>query len=119
MIQVGGEVEHTAATGRGPVNALDNALRKGLEKFYPKLHEMSLLDFKVRVLSPNLNDAPGTASRVRVLIESGDHKSRWMTMGVSFNIIEASWQALVDSVNYKLFKDDQEKLARLQAQENA
>ncbi len=118
MIQVGGEVEHTAATGRGPVNALDNALRKGLEKFYPKLHEMSLLDFKVRVLSPNLNDAPGTASRVRVLIESGDHKSRWMTMGVSFNIIEASWQALVDSVNYKLFKDDQEKLARLQAQEN-
>ena len=119
MIQVGGEVEHTASTGRGPVNALDNALRKGLEKFYPKLHEMSLLDFKVRVLSPNLNACPGTASGVRVLIESGDHKSRWITMGVSFNIIEASWQALVDSVNYKLFKDDQEKLARLQAQDQA
>jgi len=117
MIQVGGESEHTAATGRGPVNALDNALRKGLEKFYPNLKEMNLLDFKVRVLSPSQNDAPGTASRVRVLIESGDHKSRWITVGVSFNIIEASWQALVDSVNYKLFKDDQERLAKLQERE--
>lgn len=106
MIQVGGVVEHTAATGKGPVNALDNALRKGLEKFYPNLQQMSLLDFKVRVLSPSLNTASGTASRVRVLIESGDQKARWITMGVSYNIIEASWQALVDSVNYKLFKDD-------------
>jgi 2-isopropylmalate synthase len=118
MIRVGGESEHTAATGRGPVNALDNALRKGLEKFYPSLKEMNLLDFKVRVLSPNQNDAPGTASRVRVLIESGDHKARWITVGVSFNIIEASWQALVDSVNYKLFKDDQERLAKLREREN-
>ncbi|MGM0424827.1 MAG: citramalate synthase [Thermodesulfobacteriota bacterium] len=107
MIQVGGEVEHTAATGKGPVNALDNALRKGLEKFYPDLQDMDLLDFKVRVLSPSVNSSSGTASRVRVLIESGDQKAKWITMGVSFNIIEASWQALVDSVNYKLFKDDQ------------
>ncbi|MFW6314901.1 MAG: alpha-isopropylmalate synthase regulatory domain-containing protein, partial [Desulfohalobiaceae bacterium] len=107
MIQVGGVVEHTAATGKGPVNALDNALRKGLEKFYPNLQEMSLLDFKVRVLSPSINASSGTASRVRVLIESGDQRSKWITMGVSFNIIEASWQALVDSVNYKLFKDNQ------------
>jgi 2-isopropylmalate synthase len=112
MIQVGGETEHTAATGKGPVNALDNALRKGLETFYPNLKEMSLLDFKVRVLQPAMMDSGGTASRVRVLIESGDSKTRWMTVGVSFNIIEASWQALVDSVNYKLFKDDQEKQAR-------
>jgi 2-isopropylmalate synthase len=107
MIQVGGVVEHTAATGKGPVNALDNALRKGLEKFYPNLQEMSLLDFKVRVLSPSINASSGTASRVRVLIESGDQKAKWITMGVSFNIIEASWKALVDSVHYKLFKDDQ------------
>ncbi len=113
MIQVGGEIEHTAATGKGPVNALDNALRKGLEKFYPNLKKMSLLDFKVRVLSPHFNDSSGTASRVRVLIESGDHKCKWITMGVSYNIIEASWKALVDSVNYKLFKDDQEKLDKL------
>lgn len=115
MIKVGGEVEHTASTGRGPVNALDNALRKGLEKFYPGLTEMKLLDFKVRVLSPNINDSPGTASRVRVLIESGDPSDRWITVGVSFNIIEASWQALVDSVNYKLYKDDQNKLKKIHA----
>ncbi|MFP4213530.1 MAG: citramalate synthase [Desulfohalobiaceae bacterium] len=107
MIQVGGVVEHTAATGKGPVNALDNALRKGLETFYPNLKDMNLLDFKVRVLSPSVNSSSGTASRVRVLIESGDQRSKWITMGVSFNIIEASWQALVDSVHYKLFKDDQ------------
>ena len=115
MIQVGGEIEHTAATGKGPVNALDNALRKGLEKFYPDIKEMNLLDFKVRVLSPSINSHAGTASRVRVLIESGDPQYRWITVGVSYNIIEASWQALVDSVNYKLFKDDQEKLARIQS----
>lgn len=107
MIQVGGETVHTAATGKGPVNALDNALRKGLEYYYPQLiHDMNLLDFKVRILAPNVNDAPGTASRVRVFIESGDKEKRWTTVGVSFNIIEASWQALLDSINYKLFKDD-------------
>ncbi|MCF8037840.1 MAG: citramalate synthase [Desulfohalobiaceae bacterium] len=109
MIQVGGEIEHTAATGDGPVNALDNALRKGLEIFYPSLKEMTLLDFKVRVLTPNQNLCPGTASRVRVLIESGDHHDRWVTVGVSENIVEASWQALVDSINYKLFKDDKSR----------
>jgi 2-isopropylmalate synthase len=109
MIQVGGEIEHTAATGKGPVNALDNAMRKGLEKFYPSLQNMSLLDFKVRVLSPSINDQSGTASRVRVLIESGDTQARWITVGVSYNIIEASWQALVDSIDYKLFQDDLNK----------
>ena len=109
MIQVGGEIEHTAATGDGPVNALDNALRKGLEIFYPSLKEMTLMDFKVRVLTPNQNLCPGTASRVRVLIESGDQHDRWVTVGVSENIVEASWQALVDSINYKLFKDDQRR----------
>ncbi|MGL1862521.1 MAG: citramalate synthase [Pseudodesulfovibrio sp.] len=106
IVDVQGEVEHTAATGMGPVNALDRALRKGLERFYPKLSEVRLLDFKVRVLSGAVRDTGGTASFVRVLIESGDSHERWTTMGVSHNIIEASWQAVVDAINYKLFKDD-------------
>lgn len=105
MIRVGGKIEHTAAMGNGPVNALDNAIRKALEKFYPQLKEMELLDYKVRVISAG----EGTGAKVRVLIESGDHKKkeRWGTVGVSENIVEASWQALVDSINYKLMKDDE------------
>ncbi|MDC0335521.1 citramalate synthase [Pseudodesulfovibrio sp.] len=106
IVNVKGQVEHTAATGMGPVNALDRALRKGLERFYPKLSEVRLLDFKVRVLSGAVRDTGGTASFVRVLIETGDKYERWTTMGVSHNIIEASWQAVVDAINYKLFKDD-------------
>ena len=114
MLRVGGMVEHTAATGKGPVNAMDCALRKGLERFYPNLAEMRLMDFKVRVLAVANKDEghSGTASVVRVLIESGDQKSRWTTVGVSYNIIEASRQALEDSINYKLFKDDQKKLTQ-------
>jgi 2-isopropylmalate synthase len=102
MVKVGGRVEHTAATGNGPVNALDNAIRKALEKFYPQLADMELVDYKVRVLSTG----QGTGSRVRVLVESGDHVDKWGTVGVSENIIEASWQALVDSISYKLLKDE-------------
>ncbi len=109
MVRVGGMLSHTAATGKGPVNALDNALRKALEQFYPNLKEMRLLDFKVRVLTPKDPEFAGTASMVRVFIESGDQKQRWITVGVSYNIIEASWKALQDSVIYKLFKDDREK----------
>lgn len=114
MLRVGGLVEHTAATGKGPVNAMDGALRKALERFYPNLAEMRLLDFKVRVLAgmPSADGHRGTASVVRVLIESGDHTHRWTTVGVSYNIIEASRQALEDSINYKLFKDDQRKLTQ-------
>ncbi|GAG48078.1 unnamed protein product, partial [marine sediment metagenome] len=93
--------EHTAAKGEGPVNALDNALRKALLEFYPTLAKMHLTDFKVRVL----DERAGTAARVRVLIQSQDEKDSWGTVGVSENIIEASWQALVDSVEYKLLKD--------------
>jgi len=96
-------VEHTAAEGSGPVNALDNALRKALEKFYPKLKELKLLDYKVRVLPAGL----GTASATRVLIESGDKQSRWGTVGVSDNIIDASYQALIDSIDYKLHKSEE------------
>lgn len=101
MLNVNGDIEHTAAVGNGPVNALDNALRKALEKFYPALREVSLIDYKVRVLT----GIRGTASRVRVLIESGDKQRKWGTVGVSDNIIEASWLALVDSIEYKLLKD--------------
>jgi len=100
-VKVKGIEEHTAADGDGPVNALDNALRKALKSFYPTLSRMHLSDFKVRVL----DEKAGTAARVRVLIQSQDENESWGTVGVSGNIIEASWQALVDSVEYKLLKD--------------
>ncbi len=102
MVKVSGHIEHTAATGKGPVNALDNALRKALEKFYPTLRDVKLLDYKVRVLTAG----KGTTARVRVLVESGDKDNRWGTVGVSENIIEASYQAIVDSVEYKLLKEE-------------
>ena len=101
MVRVGDQVEHTAAVGNGPVNALDNAIRKALDKFYPELKEVKLLDYKVRILSTH----EGTGAQTRVLIESGDGKSKWGTVGVSENIIQASWQALVDSIDYKLLKE--------------
>ena len=100
-LKVKGIREHTAADGDGPINALDNALRKALKDFYPTLSKMHLSDFKVRVLDEKV----GTAARVRVLIQSQDENETWNTIGVSENIIEASWQALVDSVEYKLLKD--------------
>jgi 2-isopropylmalate synthase len=93
--------EHTAAEGDGPVNALDNALRKALEVFYPSLKEVALTDFTVRVL----DSRSSTAARVRVLIESSDGQDTWGTVGVSENIIQAAWEALVDSFEYKLVKD--------------
>ncbi|MDO9515766.1 MAG: citramalate synthase [Syntrophales bacterium] len=101
-ISVGEEHEITAAEGRGPVNALDNALRKALSKFYPRISEMHLVDFKVRILE----GTDGTAAKVRVLLESSDDSDVWTTIGVSENIIEASWHALVDSMQYKLSKDN-------------
>jgi 2-isopropylmalate synthase len=104
MVKVGDIVEHTAAVGTGPVNALDHALRKALEKFYPQLKDVTLLDYKVRVLA----GSQGTGSKVRVLIESGDHKEKWGTVGVSENIMEASWQALADSIEYKLLPREQD-----------
>ncbi|MDO8535422.1 MAG: citramalate synthase [Candidatus Omnitrophota bacterium] len=100
-VKVGKEVEHTASLGDGPVNALDSALRKALKKFYPKLAEMHLTDYKVRVL----DEKEGTAARVRVLIQSQDKTGSWWTIGVSENVVEASWEALVDSIEYKLLKD--------------
>jgi 2-isopropylmalate synthase len=96
-----GQVEHTAAQGNGPVNALDQALRKALSKFYPEVEQVRLHDYKVRVLG----GTEGTAAVVRVLVESGDERERWGTVGVSHNVVEASWQALVDSMEYKLYKE--------------
>ncbi|WP_341877907.1 citramalate synthase [Defluviitalea saccharophila] len=104
-VNVDGQVEITAAEGDGPVNALDKALRKALEVFYPALKEVHLTDYKVRVLDTK----EATAAKVRVLIESTDGEDIWTTVGVSTDIIEASWIALVDSIEYKLIKDIEKK----------
>jgi 2-isopropylmalate synthase len=101
-ISVDEQEEMTAAEGDGPVNALDNALRKALERFYPQIKNMKLTDYKVRVLDSD----SATAAKVRVLIESTDGKDVWTTIGVSADIIEASWLALVDSIEYKLIRDE-------------
>jgi 2-isopropylmalate synthase len=100
-LKVGDRVEHVVGEGDGPVNALDAALRKSLENIYPAIKDIHLIDYKVRVV----NAKAGTAARVRVIIESRDKSSIWGTVGVSENIIEASWLALTDSVEYKLQKD--------------
>jgi 2-isopropylmalate synthase len=107
-VAVGGSEEITAAEGLGPVSALDNALRKALGRFYPDLDTMRLVDFKVRVI----DGRAGTAAKVRVLIESRDHDDIWTTIGVSEDIIEASWQALADSFQYKLAKVDDKDAVR-------
>ncbi|HUH67137.1 MAG TPA: citramalate synthase [Syntrophales bacterium] len=104
-ITVDGEEEVTAAEGNGPVNALDHALRKALTKFYPQIRGVHLVDFKVRILE----GCEGTAAKVTVFIESTDGEDVWSTMGVSTNIIEASWLALVDSIQFKLSKDERKK----------
>jgi 2-isopropylmalate synthase len=103
-LKVSGSVEHTVCEGDGPVNALDAALRKALVPYYPRLDEVKLADYKVRVV----NAKAGTAARVRVVIESRDGTDVWGTVGVSENVVEASWLALADSIEYKLFKDAEE-----------
>lgn len=105
-VKVDGRSEITAAEGHGPVHALDRALRKALEVFYPELSSVHLTDFKVRVI----DSESATAAKVRVLIESTDGESVWTTVGVSTDIIEASWIALVDSIEYKLIKDLEKKI---------
>ena len=104
-LAVEGEVEHTVAEGDGPVNALDGALRRALIRFYPQIADVYLTDYRVRILDPEEH----TAAKTRVLIESSDGKESWSTVGVSENIIEASWEALVDSVEYKMFLDEQKE----------
>ncbi|MDX1638794.1 MAG: citramalate synthase [Balneolaceae bacterium] len=105
-LRVGDQIEHCAAEGNGPVHALDGAMRKALHKFFPEIDDMHLQDYKVRVL----NEKDGTGARVRVLIDSGETGNSWGTVGVSENIIEASWQALSDSFSYYLSKQNQELL---------
>ncbi len=100
-VEVGAEQVMTVANGNGPVNALDLALRKALLPRYPGLETLKLLDYKVRILTPEA----GTEAVTRVMIESGDGKRRWTTVGVSPNIIDASFNALFDSVTWKLYRD--------------
>ncbi|HLP15634.1 MAG TPA: citramalate synthase [Bacteroidota bacterium] len=102
-IRVGGISEITAAEGTGPVNALDRALRKALERFYPQISHMHLSDYKVRVLDTK----QGTEAKVRVLVETEGESASWNTVGVSQDVVEASWKALVDSVSYHLLKDEE------------
>ncbi len=104
-LRIDGQVRHEVAEGDGPVNALDAALRKALHAHFPNLAHMQLVDYKVRVI----NSEAGTAAGVRVVIESRDEDEVWGTVGVSENVIEASWIALVDSFEYKLFKDEGRK----------
>jgi len=99
-VKVDDRIVHTAAEGNGPVNALDQALRKALIQFYPDLTAVELTDYKVRILE----ETAGTASQVRVLLESSDGREHWRTVGSSTNIIEASWLALADSIEYWLAK---------------
>lgn len=104
-VRVKGEMEQTVAEGDGPVNALDGALRKALTRFYPAIANVALTDFRVRILDPQ----EATAATTRVLIESSDGEGSWGTVGVSENIIEAAWEALIDSVEYKLFREEETK----------
>ena len=108
-VEVGGEKLMSVATGNGPVNALDTALRKALKPFYPELEDMRLVDFKVRILTPNA----GTEAVTRVMIESADRSGdRWTTVGVSTNIIDASFNALHDAITWKLFRAGADPEAR-------
>ena len=104
-ISVGKQEEVSSAEGDGPVNALDKAVRKALERFYPEIGEIRLTDYKVRVLDSD----QASAARVRVLIESTDHRENWTTIGVSTDIIDASWRALVDSIEYKLMREQERR----------
>ena len=104
-VNVKGQTELTAGEGDGPVDALNSALRKVLRRFYPAIDSVVLEDYHVRILNPE----SATQATTRVLIESSDGRERWGTVGVSENIIEASWEALVDSVEYKLFLDEQRR----------
>ena len=99
-VKVNDETALTAGEGSGPVDALNAALRRALTRFYPEINDMALTDYRVRILDPQ----QATRAVTRVLIESGDATRQWGTVGVSENIIEASWQALLDSVEYLLLK---------------
>ena len=102
-VDIGGQTYHEVSDGNGPVNALDGALRKALQQRYPTIYKIQLKDYKVRIL----DSASATAAKVRVLIDSTDGERIWSTVGASSNIIEASWRALADSVEYFLLYDEE------------
>jgi 2-isopropylmalate synthase len=102
-LKVNGESAFTVGEGDGPVDALNMALRRALKKFYPSISDVHLADYRVSILDPE----EATAAKTRVVVESSDGKSSWATVGVSENIIEASWEALVDGVEYKLFLNEE------------
>ena len=104
-MEIGGQVFHEVAEGNGPVNALNEALRKALERFYPHLESVHLTDYKVRILDTHR----ATAATTRVLIDFSDGDHRWTTVGASSNIIEASWQALADGLEYALLNGGERK----------
>ena len=104
-VRIGDTVQHVVSEGDGPVNALDGALRKALEPFFPELRNVRLIDYKVRVIDA----VAGTAAKVRVIVQSKDHQAIWGTVGVSENIIDASWEAILDSVEYKLLKEREDR----------
>lgn len=112
-LRIQGETVYNAAEGNGPVNALDNALRKCLIKHYPKIDQMHLSDYKVRVM----DEKGATAGKVRVLIESTDFNNTWNTVGVSTNVVEASWEALVDSMRYALLGESSSQEAKEEPRE--
>ena len=103
IVAVGDQEETATAVGEGSVNALDKAVRKALERFYPAIKDVKLIDYKVRVLDSD----KATAAKVRVLIESSDQHMAWTTVGVSTDVIEASWRAMLDAIEYKLMRDAQ------------
>jgi 2-isopropylmalate synthase len=114
-IKIDGEPHYVVAEGDGPVNALDQALRKALRWKYPKIRDCHLTDFKVRILDPK----SATAAKTRVLIQSTDNELNWGTVGVSENIIEAAWRALIDSIEYKLLKDEELAAKKRRAKKKA
>jgi 2-isopropylmalate synthase len=107
-VRVGDKVFHEVAEGNGPVNAMNRALRKAIQQLYPRLQHHHLKDYKVRIL----DSESGTAAKVRVLIDSTDGERSWSTVGASTNIIEASWIALADSVEYFLLTDAERQARR-------
>ncbi|MBN1269268.1 MAG: citramalate synthase, partial [Kiritimatiellae bacterium] len=110
-LSVKGEKELTVGEGHGPVDALNAAMRAALTRFYPQIDKVVLTDYRVRILDPET----ATAAKTRVLIESSDGTQTWDTVGVSENIIEASWEALVDSVEYKLFLEEEKAKGKKKA----
>src|SRR5690606_4115892 len=106
-LRVGDEVMHTAADAEGPVHALDRAIRKALIPYYPVLNEVHLVDFKVRIIDPHM----GSAAKPRVLVETPRGEERWSTVGCSDNIVEASWQALWDSLELPVARMREEERA--------